>query len=759
MNARSSMASGLSVVEGKEIDLMASGSIPQLDPLFPASPRLWGGGESSFSSSVLIYRAITVLTDYMKAVPLKFVDPKDDTKEVFPRTTDAAAQLFTRPNSIMNGASFREMLTGYDQFHGGYIVALVGASGDPVKEKELPVSFLPYPIKGWKRVTADGSKDPYKTIGWTRPNKSLSLLNHQCVVFQSLDVSGRFGIVAPADLVRDAAETQAEVDSYQAGLLRNNGRPGIVISTNTHVKKPLRDRFMAEWQQNHGGPANAGRPAFLTDADWKISPIDSLKLGDITSVNQLRDSIRKVGLAFKVPEMEFGITENVRKDSSAQIRAMFLTGPVETMFRSFEAVWNDQFCDRYNLPYHVRLDQWALSAFRDVMQVRLELVAQYIQNAMTPRDAYKLVGVPYVENDQMGRIFMPSTLQELTAIPAPPPAPAEAAPPPDGKAPETKTPPDPDLEDDTDPEEKSFSSTPIRAKRAPRGKTAEILTQFKALGDKKRKELGKQIWAKCVEPFEPAIAEGTTKAVKRFKGHFLKRLNYFLGNGKHLSEDGAAAKDASVFIDFKASDDVFLPMTSDFDKMMMPKDQAVAGLQAAWRGVFADVETVTTEQMETELGELSGWLSQPPEAYRTIALNRLGDAVQVDDTTRTQLKTILTKTLQATPDAQPVQIARALREEANHVFNNAFARANTIARTEVGAVMGDYRKAIMLAEGVKTKRWSSAHDPLVRPTHSKAEAEGAIPMNQSFGNKLDRPHDPDGDASEVCNCRCVLLAG
>lgn len=149
-----------------------------------------------------------------------------------------------------------------------------------------------------------------------------------------------------------------------------------------------------------------------------------------------------------------------------------------------------------------------------------------------------------------------------------------------------------------------------------------------------------------------------------------------------------------------------------------------------------------------------------PEAHRAVALNRLGDAIQVDETIRRQLKTVLAEELTRTPNASPVQVAAALRSEANHVFNNAFARANTIARTEIGAVMGDYRLAIMQAEGVEKKRWSSAHDGHTRPTHAAADAEGPIPMSQAFAsNGLQRPHDPNGPAHEVCNCRCVLVAG
>ena len=48
-------------------------------------------------------------------------------------------------------------------------------------------------------------------------------------------------------------------------------------------------------------------------------------------------------------------------------------------------------------------------------------------------------------------------------------------------------------------------------------------------------------------------------------------------------------------------------------------------------------------------------------------------------------------------------------------------------------------------------------DERLRDSHYLCEAQGAIPVDQPFQNGLRYPGDPDGDASEVVNCRCRLV--
>ena len=84
------------------------------------------------------------------------------------------------------------------------------------------------------------------------------------------------------------------------------------------------------------------------------------------------------------------------------------------------------------------------------------------------------------------------------------------------------------------------------------------------------------------------------------------------------------------------------------------------------------------------------------------------------------------------------------------------ARSTMIARTEAAGAMsqGSWDQAKAEGDLFRSKEWLAFAD--ARDTHSAAMDEGRIPIDQPFNNRLMYPLDPNGDADEVINCRCVL---
>lgn len=85
-------------------------------------------------------------------------------------------------------------------------------------------------------------------------------------------------------------------------------------------------------------------------------------------------------------------------------------------------------------------------------------------------------------------------------------------------------------------------------------------------------------------------------------------------------------------------------------------------------------------------------------------------------------------------------------------------RAETIARTETASAYGTASQDAIEQAGFTHKSWLTADDGKVRTSHEMCQDEGAIPLADTFSNGLSFPGDPDGDADEVINCRCVLQA-
>jgi uncharacterized protein with gpF-like domain len=139
-------------------------------------------------------------------------------------------------------------------------------------------------------------------------------------------------------------------------------------------------------------------------------------------------------------------------------------------------------------------------------------------------------------------------------------------------------------------------------------------------------------------------------------------------------------------------------------------------------------------------------------------MERLADARQVSDTIRRDVKTTLTGILEAEPGASVQHLAKALRDGVDHVFQDAFSRTTTIARTELSNVLSGYRNGIMAANGVKRIQWVTSGDSHVRASHEELDGK-VTDMGTAFeGSRLRYPHDPDGAAEDVINCRCVAVA-
>lgn len=97
-----------------------------------------------------------------------------------------------------------------------------------------------------------------------------------------------------------------------------------------------------------------------------------------------------------------------------------------------------------------------------------------------------------------------------------------------------------------------------------------------------------------------------------------------------------------------------------------------------------------------------------------------------------------------------------------HIVDLSDSTATQLARTDLigtSNASGD-AAAHMVFEGRADimKRWVTADDDRVRPTHQDADGQ-TVPMSHRFnvgGSMLDYPGDPSGPDGEVCNCRCVV---
>lgn len=741
---------------------------PNTDPLFNAQPRFWPGARGGSYAGALTWRAIDLLSGYVKRARTRWVaagtEDSDEPKFVDLPPVDKVAALFKRPNLQMDWSTMRYACETYRMLYGGWIAIKLGMDGKPTNR--YPISLLLFPIS-WFRRCVDGvptyeTRDFYRGNSWQSDALGIVAKDDECVVYRNFDPTLRSQYVSQAGFAQLAQAVLLQTQVYQQSLLTNDNRPGVVVMAGKTVKEDNRARLQGEMMAAYGGVVNAGRLMLLSGdgMEWKVQPVDPLKLTEISNQDHSRDLVRHGGMPFGVPEfMLTGNMDNANKANLSSIRANFLVDTVEPNFVSFEETWNRQFFEFYDLPVRMDLDQWSLSAFRDVAADRMGLVRLRLETGDTPREAYKFAGIPFVANSESEKPTMASTIVQIQ-----PPAPVAASVSADDKLVAKPTEEGKKPADDTRQEQAAVEAKPKKDIPAPGRKGLEVvrfvqseIKRIQGRAEVQRRALAERIFAKCVDPFEAAHKAATEKAFRHAKGETVKKLVTYLNTGHHLAKDARELTDRSIQINLKASDPI-IPSAGDLDGFLPSGDALAAELRGSWLVTFLDVGDASVKQMELELGDVGGWLSKPLDFRRAPAMDRLASAIQVSETVRRDVKATLTKILETEAGASAPQIAKALRDGVDHVFQDAYSRTTTIARTELSSVLSAYRQGIMATNGVKRIQWVTAGDSHVRASHqalNSATTELGTPFP---GSNLRWPHDPQASAEDVINCRCVAVA-
>jgi len=129
--------------------------------------------------------------------------------------------------------------------------------------------------------------------------------------------------------------------------------------------------------------------------------------------------------------------------------------------------------------------------------------------------------------------------------------------------------------------------------------------------------------------------------------------------------------------------------------------------------------------------------------------------VDISETTRRIIAKIILDNRQEGVDT----ISRLIEERFSPRFTRA--RSSTIARTEThtASSFAIQKMAENFNEPTMIKRWVSNTDERTRSTHAQANGQ-EVGIDDDFlvgGKKMRYTGDPKGGASEVINCRCVIV--
>lgn len=155
------------------------------------------------------------------------------------------------------------------------------------------------------------------------------------------------------------------------------------------------------------------------------------------------------------------------------------------------------------------------------------------------------------------------------------------------------------------------------------------------------------------------------------------------------------------------------------------------------------------ERLAKDISQATGMSVQ--EVDTADLVKRLGSEVtQINETVRNELQENLADAVEANETVGEV------RKRVKAVMNVTLSRSTTIARTEVGAASERSRYILNQEMGFDKIKWISARDSHVRDEPYNHRIDGEVIINgEKFSNGLRVPHDPEGEAGNVINCRCT----
>lgn len=142
------------------------------------------------------------------------------------------------------------------------------------------------------------------------------------------------------DKAREALGLALGARQHQTSILKNAGRPGLILTTPQKLGKALRDELATEWRKMHSGGSNAGRTAVL-DGGMEAKPY-VFTSEDMQLMESQKFSIRDVSNFTGVPAVKLGLKDGGGYNSVEHDSISFLSDTLEAIFTNFEQEMHDK---------------------------------------------------------------------------------------------------------------------------------------------------------------------------------------------------------------------------------------------------------------------------------------------------------------------------------------------------------------------------------------------------------------------------------
>lgn len=675
------------------------------------------------------------LADASASVPWQiFPSAKKDAKAV--EETDPIAAFFLNPSPVMSTAQLKDAISVHLSESGESFLFLANRNAEPVSVNEetgeilelpaqvIPVSGLAVEERrdGFGRVTHWG----FTAIGGTKQLVFPRAAVVQVKVYASSDPERGIG---PAQVLARQLSMAFQFERYQEANARHGGPGGWLISEREMGtdEQDAAQVGIDEMMTDGKAPSTV---KLLTGKGWSFmaNPANPKQM---LAIEMMQENVRVVCSTMRVPPPVIGRIEESRYANMAEARAEGWLGVANAEQRLADTL-NAQFFRKLGGPvakfktYRIAPDLANVSAL-DIDESTRALAARTMSDGsgITLNSARGSLGLEPIDDEGADLAWIKAGYVPLEQALEGPPEPAPIAPPPS--------------KDDA-------------AKHGP-ALVRRIFDSIEPLGADERRAYSEGYIQRVFAPLERPLYKAVLTWRTNYKRAQLAQLEAFAAGDE---------KSLRVLRNIAPGDELSIA-----EQILLDQARWAKLLDTATRSTLSAAWDFSLSDAAAELGVLALPMSDPRiiEAFSNQMVkltegvtSRLAQNVK-DSILETLRNSDSIGTLQERIKADLDAIKTSLNE-GDGVFARNEARALNIARTETGHAASTARYLQFLAEGVEEIQWIDEEDDVVRESHAHKSGVGGevVKLGTRFSNGLLHPHDPNGQAKEVCGCRCTFIA-
>lgn len=605
--------------------------------------------------------------------------------------------LFRNPNPYMSPSLFWQLCAIFFQRDGEVFLVKQSLSGEPVGGSEIPRYLIPVaPNRVRHEIDpATGYVKNWFISGMDRNGNRVDppFSPDEIVHIYKPNPEDICRGLSPMIPAGPGIRQDYKASTYNEAFFDNSAQPGVVLTHPGQLTEEQARQAKKVWESTQGGSGKDFRLA-VVHSGMKIEAFQRTH-EEMSFIDQRKWNREEILAIWKVPKMIVGVYEDINYATSQTAQRLFWQDAVIPMLRTFE----ESLIHSIFIPA-AREAQWGVFDLSSVEALREDMAAK----AVLAKDFFAL-GVPFNEiNSRLEIGFDPIEGGDIGYLPS-------------GLLPVDSF----DL--DLISQEEDPQTVPQESEQEPIPQEDE---EEKAV-NKKRFALWKTKYEKILKPGEQAILG--------------KLRRYFLGLRaevlKNLYKNDSSGGDASKAIAKVSIDSILFALAQADEKLKKQmRSQYVKIMESSWK----DAAKVAGSSLQFEEAN--------PRILAQLE-NKLQTLTNINKTIQGSLRKLLIKEAEAKSTVD--QIAKAIKQKFNRM---SAGQALTIARTETGSASEAARSVFYQEEGVQYIEWVSAHDQFVRESHQEVDGE-IVALGSVFSNGLKRPLDPQGNAEETINCRCI----